>query len=175
MVKVQLGEVVNKISDRIDKDKCDLKYYIGGEHFDCGEISISKKGEIEGSTIGPAFHMRFKPGHVLLMSRNPHLRKAGVVNFEGICSNVSFVLETKNSKILLQEYLPFVLQTDSFWIFATANKKGSTNFFLNWKDFANYEFDLPSIEEQKKLAKILWAAEDLKKNYKKALEEIRLL
>lgn len=165
MAKYKLGDIVRKVSDRVDKDNCGLTYYIGGEHFDCGEISITKRGVIEESTIGPAFHMRFKPGHVLLMSRNPHLKKAGTVNFEGICSNVSFVLETKDTSVLIQEYLPFLIQTDSFWEFATANKKGSTNYFLNWKDFERYEFELPSIDEQKKLAKILWSAETLKQKY----------
>ena len=89
MPKVTLKDVVCRIKDKVDKDNTDLEYYIGGEHFDNGEITISNRGVIAGSTIGPAFHMRFMPGDVLLMSRNPHLRKAAVVDFEGICSDVS--------------------------------------------------------------------------------------
>jgi len=171
MPKVYLKDVVSRIKDKVDKDNTDLEFYIGGEHFDNGEIQISKRGVIAGSTIGPAFHMRFVPGDVLLMSRNPHLRKAGVVDFEGICSDVSYVCRTKDENILMQKFLPFIFQSDDFWKFAEENKKGSTNFFLNWSDFEKYEFTLPDIETQRKLVEMLWAFEDTKTAYKKLLEK----
>lgn len=155
MTKVLLNDVVNKISDKIDKETCGLDYYIGGEHFDSRSVVIRKKGVIKGSTIGPAFQMRFKPNDVLLMSRNPHLRKAGIVDFCGVCSDVSYVIRTKDENILRQRFIPYIFQSDDFWNFAEKNKKGSTNFFLNWSDFAKYEFFLPSIEDQDKLLSIL--------------------
>ena len=37
MPKVLLKDVVARIKDKVDKDNTDLKYYIGGEHFDSGE------------------------------------------------------------------------------------------------------------------------------------------
>ena len=169
MPKVLLKDVVARIKDKVDKDNTDLKYYIGGEHFDSGEIQITKKGIIKESTIGPAFHMRFQPGDVLLMSRNPHLRKAGIVDFEGICSDVSYVCRTKDENVLMQRFIPFIFQTDHFWKFAEENKKGSTNFFLNWSDFEKYEFELPQIDEQKKLCEMMWAFEDTKSAYKDLL------
>ena len=169
MSKVLLKNVVDRIKDKVDKDNTDLEYYIGGEHFDSGEIQITRKGVIKDSTIGPAFHMRFQPGDVLLMSRNPHLRKAAVVDFEGICSDVSYVCRTKDEQILIQRFLPFIFQTDHFWKFAEENKKGSTNFFLNWSDFEKYEFELPEIEEQRKICEMMWAFEDTKSAYKKLL------
>lgn len=175
MPKVILGDIVDRIKDKIDKDNTDLEYYIGGEHFDYGEVQITKKAPIIGSTIGPAFHMRFKPGDVLLMSRNPHLRKAGMVDFEGLCSDVSYVCRTKDESVLLQRYLPFIFQTDSFWEFAESNKKGSTNFFLNWSDFAQYELYLPEIEKQQELAELLWAAVDTKVAYRQLLNETECL
>ncbi len=169
MPKVLLKNVVARIKDKVDKDNTDLEYYIGGEHFDGGEIQITRKGIIKESTIGPAFHMRFQAGDVLLMSRNPHLRKAGVVNFEGICSDVSYVCRTKDENVLMQRFIPFIFQTDHFWKFAEENKKGSTNFFLNWSDFEKYEFELPEIDTQRKLCEMMWALEDTKAAYKKLL------
>ena len=171
MSKVLLKDVVARIKDKVDKDSTNLEYYIGGEHFDYAEVCITKRGVIQGSTIGPAFHMHFMPGDVLLMSRNPHLRKAGVVDFEGICSDVSYVCRTKDESVLMQRYLPFVFQTDHFWEFAERNKKGSTNFFLNWSDFEKYEFELPGIEEQCKLTELLWAAQDTKMAYQELLRQ----
>ena len=169
MPKVLLKDVVCRIKDKVDKDNTDLEFYIGGEHFDNAEITISKRGVIAGSTIGPAFHMKFMPGDVLLMSRNPHLRKAAVVDFEGICSDVSYVCRTKDESVLMQRFLPFIFQTDHFWKFAEENKKGSKNFFLNWSDFEKYEFYLPDIEKQRELVELLWACEKTKLAYKDLL------
>lgn len=167
MNKVMLKNVIKRIKDKVDKDKTDLKYYVGGEHFDSSNVQISRKGLIKGSTIGPAFHMRFQQGDVLLMSRNPHLRKAAMVDFEGICSDVSYVCRTKDENVLLQKFIPFIFQTDNFWEFAEGNKKGSTNFFLNWSDFEKFEFTLPSIEEQRKLCDLLWSLQNTKNAYLK--------
>lgn len=167
--KVFLSDVVKRVKNKVDRNTTGLIYYIGGEHFDNGEIVISKKGIIKESTIGPAFRMSFEPGHVLLMSRNPHLRKAGVVDFNGICSDVSYVCETKDETKLRQKFLPFIFQSEIFWEFAEANKKGSTNFFLNWSDFERFKFSLPSIEDQDKLIELLWAGNNTKEAYKKLL------
>ena len=109
--------------------------------------------------IGSAFHMRFKPGHVLYVTRNPRLRKGGMVDFEGVCSNVSFIMQTDETQ-LLQSLLPFIIQTEDFVMHTCNNAHGSTNPFLNWKDIANYEFLLPPIEEQEKINEILWSIEE---------------
>lgn len=172
MTKYLLGDIVERVKDHVDKDTTDLEYYVGGEHFDSNSLTVSKHGIIKESTIGPAFNTKFKSGDVLLMSRNPHLRKAGMVNFDGICSDVSYICRTKNSKILLQEYIPLIFQSNSFWSFAEANKKGSTNFFLNWSDFEKYELDLPDIEEQKKLSLAVWKAQSIKERYLITLDDI---
>ncbi len=169
MSKVLLGDVVNLIKDKVDKDTTDLEYYVGGEHIDGDEIMIRRKGIIQGSTIGPAFHMRFQRGDVLLMSRNPHLRKASMVDFDGICSNVSYVCRTKDEGVLLQSLLPFILQTLDFWQFAEENKKGGLPFFLNWKDFARFEFELIPIERQHKISDLLWAMERVKNAYRELI------
>ena len=175
MPTVKLGDVVCRVKDKVDKDTTELEYYVGGEHFEYGEICISQRGLIQGSTISPAFHMHFVPGDVLLMSRNPHLRKAGMVDFEGICSDVSYVCRTRDERVLLQRFLPFIFQTNDFWDFAEANKKGSTNFFLNWSDFEKYEFDLPSIDSQIALTSLFWKIQETLESEKAALKEAVIL
>ena len=124
MPKVKLKDVVMRVKEKVDKDNTDLEYYVGGEHIDGNEICVSRRGVIQGSTIGPAFHMAFKAGDVLLMSRNPHLRKASMADFDGICSDVSYICRTKDESVLLQSFLPFLMQTNDFWRFAEENKKG---------------------------------------------------
>ena len=102
----------------------------------------------------------------MLVSRNPHLKKAGLVDFDGICSEKTFVLETANSDVLLPEFLPFVLQNERFWDYAYRHRHGSTNTFINWSTLANYEFELPDLETQRKLAEVLWSINDTMEAYK---------
>ena len=169
MLKVKLKDVVMRVKEKVDKDDTDLEYYVGGEHIDGNEICVSRRGVIQGSTIGPAFHMAFKAGDVLLMSRNPHLRKASMVDFDGICSDVSYICRTKDESVLLQSFLPFLMQTNDFWRFAEENKKGGLPFFLNWSDFERYEFELPPIEKQRELSQLLWAMQRTKQAYQNLL------
>lgn len=166
----KIKDIIYRVKDKVSID-CGLKYYVAGEHFDSNEVIVEKKGNIEGSTIGPAFHMRFKPGQVLLMSRNPHLRKAGLVNFEGICSDVSYVCETKDETKFKQNLIPFLFQSDIFWKKAEENKRGSTNFFLNWSDFEEFEINIPKPTEQEYLCNLLWAGENVRQQYKKLLQK----
>lgn len=115
MSKVIFGDVVRRANTKEDRHNTDKIYYVGGEHIESNEVLIENRGLIEGSTIGPMFYFGFKAGDVLFVSRNPHLRKAGMVTFDGICSEKTFVLETKDESVLLQRYLAFVMQSDHFW------------------------------------------------------------
>jgi type I restriction enzyme S subunit len=164
---VKFSDVVRRANTKEDKDNTDKIYYVGGEHIESNNVLISDRGIIKGSTIGPMFYFGFKAGQVLFVSRNPHLRKAGMVTFDGICSEKTFVLETIDEKVLLQKFLPFIMQSNHFWNYMEAHKSGSVNYFINWSTLANYEFELPDINTQKELSELLWAINDTKEAYKR--------
>ena len=169
METVKFSDVVTRANTKEDRFNTDKIYYVGGEHIDSNEMKIEKRGIIAGSTIGPMFYCGFKSGDILFVTRNPHLRKCGVVDFDGICSEKTFVLETKNRDILLQEYLAIVMQSDDFWNYCEENKSGGVNYFINWSTLAEYEFYLPPLAEQKVLAEKLWAAYEVKQSYLKMI------
>lgn len=168
---MKISEVVNRINGNVDRFTTSLIYYIGGEHFESNELEISKRGLIKPNLniLGFKFHFAFQERDVLFMARNPHLRKAGMVFFSGICSDASYILRSKDEKILTQEYLAVMLQSDHFWNYCESHKVGSVNFAINWTTMANYEFDLPPIKEQLTIANKVWAAYRLKQAYKKLL------
>jgi type I restriction enzyme S subunit len=170
--QVRLGDVVRQIKDQVDAHSCGLEYYLGGEHFNTDDSHVNGRGDIAGSTIGPAFIMHFCPGDVLLVSRNPHLRKMAVADFEGICSNVTYVLRSDTDR-MLQEYLPVVVRSSDFWNFAMQNKRGSTNFYLNWTDFEKYTFKLPPLDEQRKVADLFWAADNVLEKHRDLLRNAK--
>lgn len=169
MSVVKFSEVAHRANTKEDRFNTDKIYYVGGEHIEPGELFIHDKGFIKGSTIGPMFYCGFKSGQILFVTRNPHLRKCSVAEFDGICSEKTFVIETIDERILLQEYLASVMLSDDFWNYCEENKSGGVNYFLNWSTLADYEFELPSVEEQKAISDKVWAAYRLKESYKKLL------
>jgi len=51
------------------------------------------------------------------------------------------------------------MSTDSFHRHSISQSKGSVNPYVNWSDLAWYQFDLPSVIEQRRIADLIWAAE----------------
>ena len=169
MGRVRFSDVVKRVNVFVDREHTDLLYYVGGEHIDSDAFMVRKNGLIKGATIGYKFHFGFQPGHILFMSRNPHLRKCSMVDFAGVCSDSTYVVETRDENVLLQKYLLIEMQSDRFWKWAEENKSGSVNYLINYCTLDSYEFDLPPIEEQRALAEKLWAANDLKEKYRHLL------
>lgn len=170
MSKVRFGDVASRLNIKVDQANTDLEYYIGGEHIESSEFMIHNRAPIKGSTIGYQFQFGFRKGDILFMTKNPHLRKASMVDFDGLCSIATFVIHTNDESILLQDYLLIEMQTDRFWDYCETHKSGGVNYFINWGTLANYEFELPPIEEQRQLSEKLWAAYRLKESYRQLLK-----
>lgn len=157
--RVCLRDVIRHVTDRVNAETSGLERFLAGEHIPSGSLSIREWGVIGRDPIGPMFFKRFRPGHVLYVSRRSYLRKTAVPDFIGICGEKTFVLETLNPTLLSQEFLPFLLSAERFHSYAVAMSRGSVNPYINWTDLAAYEFDLPPLHEQKRIAGLLWAVE----------------
>lgn len=155
--KVAFSDVVRQVKDRVNPEQSGLERYVAGEHMTTDDLRIRRWGDIGDGDLGPAFHMRFKPGQVLYGSRRTYLRKVAVADFEGITANTTYVLEPKDANVLLPELLPFIMQADRFSEHSVRESKGSVNPYVNFSDLAWYEFALPPIEEQREIAKSLIA------------------
>ena len=65
------------------------------------------------------------------------------------------------------------MQSDIFFDRALSISVGSLSPTINWKDLARQEFLLPPMEEQRRIADILWAAENANVAYQKSLNALR--
>lgn len=169
MERVRFGDVVKEVKVNIDRSHNPYEFYVAGDHMDSEDLTIRRKGRFATDDVGPAFIRLFKPGQVLYGSRRTYLKKVAVADFEGITANTTFVLETKDENVFLQKLLLFLMLSDSFTEWSVKKSKGSTNPYVLFSDLADYEFNLPSLEEQRKLADLLWSAYDLKESYKRLL------
>ncbi|WP_216627330.1 restriction endonuclease subunit S [Corallococcus exercitus] len=149
---------MRQVKSKVDPETAGLERYVAGEHMDTDNLRIRRWGEVGDGYLGPAFHMRFKPGQVLYGSRRTYLRKVAVADFEGICANTTFVLESSDPTRLLPEFLPFVMQTEAFHEHSKRESKGSVNPYVNFSDLAWYEFALPPVEEQRRVLPMMAAS-----------------
>ena len=156
----KFGDVARQAKDKVDPETSGLERYVAGDHMDTDDLRIRRWGEIGSGYLGPAFHMRFQPGQVLYGSRRTYLRKVAVADFTGICANTTFVIETRDSSVLLPEYLPFVMQTETFHAHSIKQSKGSVNPYINFTDLNWFEFPLPPIAEQHRLVSVFSALEE---------------
>lgn len=62
--------------------------------------------------------------------------------------------------VVVPEFLPFFLQSETFYERAMAISVGSLSPTINWKALARQEFALPPKDEQRRIAEILRAAEE---------------
>lgn len=168
-MKVKFGDVVKDVKSNVDRANNPYEFYVAGDHMDTEDFRIHRRGSFATDDVGPAFVRIFHPGQVLYGSRRTYLKKVCVADFDGICANTTFVLETKDEGVLTQRLLPFLMLSDGFTDWSIKHSKGSTNPYILFSDLANYEFSLPPIDRQRELADLLWAANDLKEAYKKAI------
>lgn len=154
--KVKFGDIVQNVTVRVDPTQAETDVYVGLEHLDPESIHLRKWGhpsEVSGQKLV------FKKGDVIFGRRRAYQRKLAVAEFDGICSAHAMVLRAK-PKMILPEFLPFFLQSDMFMNRAIEISVGSLSPTINWKTMAVQEFPLPPLAEQKRLAEILWAADE---------------
>lgn len=170
--RVAFGDVVQLCKKRSSDPVGDgLERYVGLEHLEPGDLKIRSWGDVADGTT---FTSVFRPGQVLFGKRRAYQRKVAVADFAGVCSGDIYILEPKNDH-LLPELLPFICQTDSFFDHAVGTSAGSLSPRTNWKSLATYDLALPPMDEQRRIAEVLQAAELVKRGWQNASGQVTAL
>ena len=163
MSTVKLGDVAIESRDSL-KEKDKSLPVVGLEHLIPEQINLTDWNIGQENT----FTKIFEKGDVLFGRRRAYLKKTAVAPCKGICSGDLTVIIAREDKIL-PELLPFVIQNDIFFDYAVGKSAGSLSPRVKWEHLANYEFNLPELDEQKKLAEVLWQIVATMESYKKLL------
>lgn len=155
--RVRFGDVATSVSERVDDPStAGVDRYVGLEHLDPTSLRITRWG---APTDVEATKLRFKAGDVIFGRRRAYQHKVAVADFDGICSAHALVLRVKPA-MALPEFLPLFMQSDFFFDRALSISVGSLSPTINWEALARQEFELPPLDEQKRIAELLWAAFD---------------
>lgn len=165
MSQVKLGDVAVESRETYKGDKTGMPI-VGLEHITPGEVTLSNWDTDTDNT----FTKRFRKGDMLFGRRRAYLKKAAQAPFDGICSGDITVIRAKED-CLLPELLPFIIQNDNLFDFAVGKSAGSLSPRVKWDNLKNYTFELPPMDEQKKLAKVLWSINDTLQAYQKLFTE----
>jgi type I restriction enzyme S subunit len=165
---VKFGDIAQNVAVRIDPVEATTDVYVGLEHLDPETLHLRQWGHPSDVT---GQKLVFKKGDVIFGRRRAYQRKLAVAEFDGICSAHAMVVRAK-PEMILPEFLPFFLQSDMFMERAIEISVGSLSPTINWKTLRIQEFPLPPNKEQKRIAEILWAADEAVEKYRESLIQI---
>jgi type I restriction enzyme M protein len=155
--RVRFGDVVENVNETEGNPaEAGLERFIGLEHLEPGSLHIGTWGNLmEGTT----FTRRCRPGQILFGKRRAYQRKVAVAEFDAVVSGDIYVLSPKNDQ-LMSELLPFLCRSERFFQHAVGTSAGSLSPRTNWSSLASFEFDLPPLDQQRRIAKVLAATNE---------------
>lgn len=165
--RVRFGDVVQNVNQtERSPAEAGIERFIGLEHLEPGSLHVRVWGDVANGTT---FTRRCRPGQVLFGKRRAYQRKVAVAEFDAVVSGDIYVFSPKDER-LLPELLPFVCMSERFFQHAVGTSAGSLSPRTNWSSLASFEFDLPPLDRQRRIAEMLWAVDD----YMTRLEDVHV-
>ncbi len=145
--------------------------YLGLEHIEAGGRILGKQYVEEGELSSAKF--LFTARHLLFGKLRPYLAKIALPDFDGICS--TDILPVLPSDSLDRRYLAFFLRQPSLVDYADSRAIGANLPRLSPSELGRITIPLPPIEEQKRIATILDAADDLRVKRRESIAQLDAL
>lgn len=174
--KYKLSDFAEAITTSIqDPQSSPYDKFVGLEHYDSGEPVVKR---FQSTELLTSACKEFHKNDILIARRNVYLKRAGIAFFDGLTSGDSIVLRVYNDcearlgipYDIAVKMLPFVLNSNAFWAYANRHADGMNSKRISKDKVLSYEFTLPSLSEQRRLAEKLWAAYEVKQSYIKMIE-----
>ena len=162
------GEIADCIREPGQPTPQDSVTYIGLEHMDTGSLHVRRWGS-EADLKGQKLKMR--KGDILFAKRNAYLRRVAIAPHDGFFSAHGMILRAKPDKVL-PEFLPFLMMSDRFMNRAVEISVGSLSPTINWTTLKLETFDLPPLDQQRRIAEILWAVDETGSSWQSVAAEL---
>lgn len=155
--RVKLGEVaVNSTLAIKDHETDGYTRYIIGKHIPEDGGLITSWNSVGDAEFGSRIRTVVRTGDVICTTRGPKL-KVAVAEFDCLSAHTNFILRPKDPATFLPKILEAVIRSDAFQDHLRKHFRGSTNLFVNWSDAAQFEFALPPLDQQRRVANALEA------------------
>lgn len=139
--------------------KVEIRYLSQNSYISTENMLPDKKGICCSSNLPNIFlTVAFEVGDILVSNIRPYFKKIWYATFDGGCSNDVLVFQAKNN--IDTKFLYYVLSDDTFFDYDTATAKGTKMPRGDKVAIMKYQFFLPPLEIQKKIAGVLGALDD---------------
>lgn len=146
---VQLNQLCSWVDERVALSSLDCDTYVSTENMlkNRGGICLASSVPEGGNA------QAFKCGDILISNIRPYFKKIWMAKCSGGCSNDVLVLRSKPDVNAL--WLYYVLSSDDFFDYDTANSGGGKMPRGSKSAIMKYEVTVPDIEVQQKMAEVL--------------------
>lgn len=155
---VKLDEVVSKRSENVDPSEVNVERNIGLEHIQSNNPNPNWE-PIENVS---STKRRFYAGDILFAKLRPNLEKAAQPDFDGVCSTDIFTLTA--SEDVNSRYILYQLSTKSAFDWARRTAAGTRMPRTSWGFLKDFQFNIPPIQDQRRIATVLMTVDDLIEN-----------
>ena len=156
-------------TNKVDVNHIDLEMYVSTENMLPNKQGVCvSKGYPESGYVN-----KYKQGDILISNIRPYFKKIYLAKNDGGCSADVFVFKALSACI--PDFLHYVIANDRFINFAMSGTKGVKMPRGDKEQMETYEIGLPSIEEQKKIAKLLSLLDERITTQNKIIDKLQSL
>ena len=148
-MKVKLSDICDYVKGKTSVSELDERTYISTENMLPNKMGISLASSLPSTEQTQVYYKN----DVLISNIRPYFKKIWKAEWDGGCSADVLVFRAKTG--VYQDFLYFVLSDDKFFEYSMATSKGTKMPRGDKTSIMQYEVELPTYEEQVKIASIL--------------------
>ena len=148
-MKVKLSDICDYVKGKTSVSELDERTYISTENMLPNKMGISLASSLPSTEQTQVYYKN----DVLISNIRPYFKKIWKAEWNGGCSADVLVFRAKTG--VYQDFLYFVLSDDKFFEYSMATSKGTKMPRGDKTSIMQYEVELPTYEEQVKIASIL--------------------
>ncbi len=163
---VRLADLCDLVREPVKPGERPDALYLGLEHLASGRlvrIGGGRASEMRSATSA------FQPGDVLYGKLRPYLDKAILADEPGVCTTELLVLRAKED--VNPRFLATVAHSDGFLEHAVAGITGVQHPRTSWAHVRNFEVPAFTVDEQRRIADLLWLAHEAISRSEKLVEQ----
>ncbi len=154
----QLVEINARLVDPQSSQYRDFPHIHGAVMSEVTCQLLPYRSAAEDEVTSGKYH--FKPGSIIYSKIRPRLRKAVLVNFEGLCSADAYPLQVKNDQKLDPKFLQWTLVSPHFTEYVIGLSGRARIPKVNQDQLFRYPIRYPSFNTQRQVAAYLDAIRD---------------
>lgn len=148
---VRLSDLCDLISEPVKPGERPDALYLGLEHLASGRLVRIGGGQASDMRSNTS---AFQPGDVLYGKLRPYLNKAILADEAGVCTTELLVLRAKAG--VDSRFLATIVHSPSFLDYAIAGTTGVQHPRTSWAHIREFEWAAFTMDEQRRIADILW-------------------